>query len=78
VFAWADGDPSLLWVVICAFGALLKPMFGLGIRWLNQYLDGIFLLRLGAVLDSLSFAFEYLFDWSFRSICLVEPSCWNR
>jgi hypothetical protein len=65
-------------LVICAFGALLKPMFGLGIRWLNQYLDGIFLLRLGAVLDSLSFAFEYLFGLVIQVYLILLVFVWIR
>jgi hypothetical protein len=70
--------PAYGGLVICAFGALLKPVFGLSIRWLNQFLDGIFLLRLGAVLDSLSFAFEYLFGLVIQVYLVLLAFVWIR
>jgi hypothetical protein len=70
--------PAYGGLVICAFGALLKPLFGLSIHWLNQFLDGIFLLRLGAVLDSLSFAFEYLFGLVIQVYLILLAFVWIR
>ncbi len=46
--------------LLCALAAFCKPIFSLSIYWLNRYFDGIFLLRVGAMVDWLSFQFEYL------------------
>jgi hypothetical protein len=67
-----------LGVVICAFGAVAKPVFAIGIRWLNQFVDGLFLLRLGAVLDWLSFQFEYLFGLVVQIYLILLAFVWIR
>ena len=67
-----------LGVVTCAFGAAVKPVFALGIHWLNQFLDGIFLLRVGAVLDWLSFQFEYLFGLVVQIYLILLAFVWIR
>jgi len=65
-------------LVICACAALIKPIFALVIYWLNQYLDGIFLLRIGAVIDWLSFQFEYLFGMSIQIYLMLLTFVWIR
>ena len=74
--------PWWIWIylalVICAFAALIKPIFTLLIYWLNQYLDGISLLRIGAVIDWLSFQFEYLFGMSIQIYLVLLTFVWIR
>jgi hypothetical protein len=67
-----------LGLVLCAFAAFCKPLFSLSIYWLNQYLDGIFLLRLGAIIDWLSFQFEYLFGLLIQIFLIVLTFVWIR
>ena len=67
-----------LGLVLCAFAAFCKPFFSLSIYWLNQYLDGIFLLRVGAVIDWLSFQFEYLFGLLIQIFLVVLAFVWIR
>jgi hypothetical protein len=65
-------------LVVCAVAALCKPIFSLSIYWLNQYYDGIFLLRLGAIIDWLSFQFEYLFGLLIQIFLLLLTFIWIR
>jgi hypothetical protein len=67
-----------LGLVLCAFAAFCKPIFSLSIYWLNQYLDGIFLLRLGAIIDWLSFQFEYLFGLLIQIFLILLTFVWIR
>ena len=67
-----------LGVVVCAFGALAKPLFALEIHRLNQFLEGVFLLRMGAVLDWLSFQFEYLFGLVVQIYLILLAFVWIR
>jgi hypothetical protein len=74
--------PWWIWIylalVICAAAALIKPIFTLVIYWLNEYLDGIYLLRIGAVIDWLSFQFEYLFGMSVQIYLMLLTFVWIR
>ena len=70
--------PVYLGVVISAFGAVAKPIFALTIHWLNQFVDGLFLLRVGAVLDWLSFQFEYLFGLVVQIYLILLAFVWIR
>jgi hypothetical protein len=70
--------PVYLGVVISAFGAVAKPIFALTIHWLNQFADGLFLLRVGAVLDWLSFQFEYLFGLVVQIYLVLLAFVWIR
>jgi hypothetical protein len=65
-------------LLLCAAAALLKPIFSLAIYWLNQYLGGIFLLQAGAVLDWLSFQFEYLFGLLIQIALVLQTLVWIR
>ena len=65
-------------LVLCALAASCKPLFSLSIYWLNQYLDGIFLLRLGAIIDWLSFQFEYLFGLLIQIFLILLTFVWIR
>jgi hypothetical protein len=65
-------------LLLCAVAAFLKPIFSLAIYWLNQYLGGIFLLRAGAVLDWLSFQFEYLFGLLIQIVLVLQALVWIR
>ena len=67
-----------LGVVLCAFAAFCKPFFSLSIYWLNEYLNGIFLLRVGAIIDWLSFQFEYLFGLLVQIFLVVLAFVWIR
>lgn len=67
-----------LGVVICAFGAVAKPIFAIAIHSLNQFVDGLFLLRVGAVLDWLSFQFEYLFGLVVQIYLILLAFVWLR
>ncbi|MBV9129365.1 MAG: hypothetical protein JO298_03135 [Verrucomicrobia bacterium] len=67
-----------LCLVLCALAAFCKPLFSLSIYWLNQYLDGIFLLRLGAIIDWLSFQFEYLFGLLIQIFLVLLTFIWIR
>src|ERR1700674_127133 len=67
-----------LGLVLCAFAAFCKPIFSLSIYWLNQYFDGIFLLRLGAIIDWLSFQFEYLFGLLIQIFLVLLTFIWIR
>ena len=67
-----------LGLVLCAFAAFCKPIFSLSIYWLNQYFDGIFLLRLGAIIDWLSFQFEYLFGLLIQIFLVLLTFVWIR
>jgi hypothetical protein len=65
-------------LVLCAFAALCKPFFSLSIYWLNQYYDGILLLRVGALIDWLSFQFEYLFGLQIQIFLVLLTLVWIR
>jgi hypothetical protein len=65
-------------LLLCAVAAFCKPLFSLSIYWLNRYFDGIFLLRLGAIIDWLSFQFEYLFGLSVQIFLVVLTFIWIR
>jgi hypothetical protein len=72
---WVAVYPGL---VVCAFAAFCKPVFSLSIYWLNQYFDGILLLRVGAIIDWLSFQFEYLFGLLIQIFLVVLTFVWIR
>jgi len=65
-------------LVLCALAALCKPLFSLSIYWLNQYLGAIALLRIGAVIDWLSFQFEYLFGLMIQILLVLSAFLWIR
>jgi hypothetical protein len=65
-------------LVLCALAALCKPIFSLSIYWLNQYFDGFLLLRVGAIIDWLSFQFEYLFGLVIQILLVVLTFIWIR
>jgi len=65
-------------LLLCAMAALLKPIFSLAIYWLNQYLGAILLLRIGAVIDLLSFQFEYLFGLLVQIALVLQAFVWIR
>ena len=65
-------------LVLCALAAFCKPVFSLSIYWLNQYLDGFLLLRVGAVIDWLSFQFEYLFGLVIQILLVLLTFVWIR
>jgi hypothetical protein len=67
-----------LGLLVCALAAIVKPIFSLAIYWLNQYFGGIFLLRAGAVIDCLSFQFEYLFGLLIQIILVLQTYVWIR
>jgi hypothetical protein len=62
----------------CALAALCKPIFPLSIYWLNQYFDGILLLRFGAIIDWLSFQFEYLYGLLIQIFIVLLAFVWIR
>jgi hypothetical protein len=72
---WVGVYPGLL---LCALAALCKPAFSLSIYWLNQYFDGILLLRVGAIVDWLSFQFEYLFGLLIQTFLVLLTFVWIR
>ena len=77
--ALADGGWAFIsGLVLCALAAFCKPIFSLSIYWLNQYFDGIFLLRLGAIIDWLSFQFEYLFGLLIQIFLVLLTFIWIR
>ena len=65
-------------LLLCALAAFIKPIFSLGIYRLNQYYGGIFLLRAGAVIDCLSFQFEYLFGLLVQIVLVLQTFVWIR
>ncbi len=65
-------------LLLCSFAAFCKPIFSLSIYWLNQYFDGIFLLRVGAIIDWLSFQFEYLFGLLIQIFLVLLTFVWIR
>jgi len=65
-------------LVVCAVAAFCKPIFSLSIYWLNRYFDGIFLLRVGAIIDWLSFQFEYLFGLLIQIFLVLLTLIWIR
>ncbi len=65
-------------LLLCALSAFCKPIFSLSIYWLNQYFDGIFLLRVGAIIDWLSFQFEYLFGLLIQIFLVLLTFIWIR
>ena len=67
-----------LGLLLCAMAAFLKPIFSLAIYWLNQYLGAILLLRIGAVIDLLSFQFEYLFGLLVQIALVLQAFVWIR
>jgi len=67
-----------LGLVLCAVAAFCKPIFSLSIYWLNQYFDGFFLLRVGAIIDWLSFQFEYLFGLLTQIFLVLLTFVWIR
>ena len=67
-----------LGLVLCALAAFCKPVFSLSIYWLNEYFNGIFLLRAGAIIDCLSFQFEYLFGLLIQTFLVVLAFVWIR
>ena len=62
-------------LAVSAAAAVLKPVLFGGLPTLNGYLGEIALLRVGGVVDSLSFVFEYLFGVGaqiyFISLCFA-------
>ncbi len=72
---WMAIYPGLL---ICAAAALCKPLFSISIYWLNKYFDGILLLRVGAIIDCLSFQFEYLFGLLIQIYLVLLTFVWIR
>lgn len=69
---------TYLGVLMCAIAALCKPFFSLCIYWLNNFFGGALLLRAGAVLDTLSFQFEYLFGLVIQMYLLLCVLVWVR
>jgi hypothetical protein len=67
-----------LGLVLCALAAFCKPIFSLSIYWLNHYFEGFLLLRAGAVIDWLSFQFEYLFGLVIQILLVVITFIWIR
>jgi hypothetical protein len=65
-------------LLLCALAACMKPIFSLAIYWLNQYLGAVFLLRGGAVIDWLSFQFEYLFGLLIQIALVLQTFVWIR
>jgi hypothetical protein len=65
-------------VLVCAVAAFCKPIFSLSIYWLNEYFDGILLLRAGAVIDWLSSQFEYLFGLLIQIFLVLVTFVWIR
>jgi hypothetical protein len=65
-------------VLICAFASFCKPIYSVSIYWLNQYWGAIFLLRLGALIDWLSFQFEYLFGLLIQTFLILTTFVWIR
>jgi hypothetical protein len=65
-------------VLLCAVAALFKPIFSLSIYWLNEYVDGILLLRAGAIIDFLSTQFEYLFGVLIQIFLVLIAFVWIR
>jgi hypothetical protein len=72
---WVPVYPGLL---VCAVAALCKPVFSLSIYWLNEYFDGIVLLHAGAIIDWLSFQFEYLFGLLIQIYLVLLTFVWIR
>jgi hypothetical protein len=72
---WLAVYPGLL---VCAIAALSKPIFSVSIYWLNKYFDGVFLLRVGAIIDWLSFQFEYLFGLLIQIFLVLLSFVWIR
>jgi hypothetical protein len=72
---WVPVYPGLL---ACAVAALCKPVFWLSIYWLNKYFDGILLLHAGAIIDWLSFQFEYLFGLLIQIYLVLLTFVWIR
>jgi hypothetical protein len=70
--------PVYVGLLVCALAAFSKPIFSLSIYWLNQYFDGIFLLRAGALIDWLSFQFEYLFGLLIQIFLILLTFVWIR
>jgi hypothetical protein len=73
---WWLGIYALL--ILCALAAFCKPIFSISIYWLNRYFDGIFLLRAGAVIDWLSFQFEYAFGLLIQIYLVLLTFVWIR
>ena len=65
-------------VLVCALAAFCKPIFSLSIYWLNEYFDGILLLRAGAIIDWLSSQFEYLFGLLIQIFLVLVAFVWIR
>jgi hypothetical protein len=65
-------------VLVCAVAAFCKPIFSLSIYWLNEYFDGILLLRAGAIIDLLSSEFEYLFGLLIQIFLVLIAFVWIR
>jgi hypothetical protein len=65
-------------LLLCAGAAFCKPIFSFSIYWLNRYFDGILLLRVGAIIDWLSFQFEYLFGLLIQIFLIVLTFIWIR
>jgi hypothetical protein len=65
-------------VLLCALAALCKPVFSFCIYWLNQYWGAVFLLRAGAIIDWLSFQFEYLFGFLLQIFLILSILVWVR
>jgi hypothetical protein len=65
-------------ILLCALAAFCKPIFSISIFWLNQYWEGILLLRVGAIIDWLSFQFEYLFGLLIQIFLVLSVLVWIR
>ena len=70
--------PVYVGLLICALAAFCKPIFSVSIDWLNQYWGEILLLRVGAVIDWLSFQFEYLFGLLIQIFLILSTFVWVR
>ena len=78
-FDLADGGWAFTLALFSVLSsAFCKPIFSLSIYWLNQYFDGIFLLRVGAIIDWLSFQFEYLFGLLIQIFLVLLTFIWIR
>ncbi len=67
-----------LGLVISAAAAVCKPVLFGGLTGLNGYLGAVILLRVGEVVDSLSFFFEYLLGVGVQIYLILLAFAWIR
>ncbi len=68
-----------LGIVICAVGAILKPvLFGPSLLALNRVAPGLLLLQWSSIIDWLSFLFEYLFGICIQIYLILMVYAWVR